>query len=77
MINKKAKELLKVLKKDGIISEGEYQRIWNDYKHLHKISKPRKMKDERYPLIEFDEILLNDKKEIIENICRKNIKNEK
>jgi len=34
--NKQAKELLNVLRKDKIISEGEYQRIWNEYKQFKK-----------------------------------------
>ena len=33
--NKTIKEVLKILKRDRIISEGEYLRMWNDYKQLH------------------------------------------
>jgi DNA-directed RNA polymerase subunit RPC12/RpoP len=38
MINKTVKEVLRLLKRDRIISEGEYLRMWNDYKHIHKSS---------------------------------------
>jgi len=36
MKNKQIKKLLGLLRRDKIISEGEYQRIWNDYKQLKK-----------------------------------------
>ena len=34
--NRTVKQVLKYLVEDKLISEGEYNRIWNDYKHLHK-----------------------------------------
>ena len=36
MKNKTVKDVLRYLKRDKIISDGEYQRIWNDYKQLNK-----------------------------------------
>lgn len=38
MINKTVKEVLRLLKRDGIISQGEYLRMWKDYKHTYKVS---------------------------------------
>jgi len=40
--NKTIKEVLKILKRDKIISKGEYIRIWDDYKNMHKEEQPLK-----------------------------------
>jgi hypothetical protein len=37
--NRTVKKVLQYLRCDRIISDGEYARIWNDYKQLHKESK--------------------------------------
>ncbi len=34
--NKTVKQVLRYLVEDKLISEGEYIRIWNDYKNSHK-----------------------------------------
>jgi len=47
--NKKVKELLRLLKRDKIISEGEYQRMWNDYKQLKKKEYKENYSHQRTP----------------------------
>ena len=39
---KEVKETLKQLQDEGVISEGEYNRMWNDYLSMDKALKPHK-----------------------------------
>jgi len=68
MKNTQVKGLLRLLKRDKIIHEGEYQRIWNDYKELHNINEKspttKRLIQESIKLLKEVEKLLNDLAEI-------------
>ena len=44
--NRTVKQVLKYLVEDKLISEGEYNRIWNDYKQTHKVLTKRIKEDD-------------------------------